>query len=108
MGKEAGKRSSELLKAYASKNAAEARRTEKLREIEDPDVLFSLLATRVTDPAAMFATPGDRYGSKFNEGDLAKGGPMVEVGKRIFLRCANALHDFICKPEVKTNRCSRR
>lgn len=93
-----GKRPSELLQEYASMHAAEAAGVDGLRTIEDPDILFSLLAVRVTSPAAMFATPGDRYGTKFNAGELSRSGPMVELGKRVFFRCSRAFHEFLCKP----------
>jgi hypothetical protein len=91
-------RSSELLHEYAAKNAVDAARAEELLTIRDPEVLFSLLATRVTDPAAMYATPGDRYGTKFNAGEITRSVPMIDLGKKIFLRCSAALHDFLCKP----------
>jgi hypothetical protein len=93
----AEKRSAQLLEEYAAQNATDAGGVDELRKIDDPDTLFSLLATRVTSPTAMFATPGDRYGTKFDVGEVTRSGPMVELGKRIFFRCSDALHDFLCK-----------
>jgi hypothetical protein len=85
-----------LLQEYAAKHAQDAIGADALREI-DLNELFGLLAARVTIPTSMFATPGDRYGTKFNQGDLARSGPMIDLGKRVFLRCASALHEFLCK-----------
>jgi hypothetical protein len=96
MSEDAEKRSEQLLQEYAAKHAQDARGADALREI-DLNELFGLLAARVTIPTAMFATPGDRYGTKFNRGDLARSGPMIDLGKRVFLRCADALHEFLCK-----------
>jgi hypothetical protein len=90
-------RPEQLLEEYASKHAADAARTDQLLEIKDPDQLFAMLASRVTVPAAMFGTPGDRYGTKIDEGELTRSGPMIELGKRVFARCSAALHDFLCK-----------
>jgi hypothetical protein len=90
-------RSEDLLEEYASKHAADAARTDELLEIKDSDELFAMLASRVTIPTAMFGTPGDRYGTKINEGELTRSGPMIDLGKRVFARCSSALHDFLCK-----------
>jgi hypothetical protein len=87
-----------LLREYARKHSNEAAKTDKLRAIKDPDQLFAMLASRVSLPDAMFRTPGDRYGTDINDGELTRSGPMVELGKRVFARCSAALHDFLCKP----------
>jgi hypothetical protein len=97
MHKESHGRPDHLLQEYASKHAADAARADELLGIKDPDQLFAMLASRVTVPAAMFGTPGDRYGTKINEGELTRSGPMIELGKRVFARCSAALHDFLCK-----------
>jgi hypothetical protein len=91
------KRPGELLQEYATKHAKDAKGVDALVKVK-PNELFGLLAARVTIPAAMFATPGDRYGTKFNQGDLTRGGPMIELGQRVFFRCSGALHAFLCKP----------
>jgi hypothetical protein len=87
-----------LLDEYARKHAIDAAKTDQLLAIKDPDELFAMLASRVTLPDAMFGSPGDRYGTKVNEGELTRSGPMIELGKRVFARCSAALHDFLCKP----------
>lgn len=88
----------ELLDHYAAQHAAEVKNAENLLNIDVPDLL-SALATRVTTPSAMFATPGDRYGITTAAGQGTRSGPMVEVGKKVALRCAQALHDFICNSD---------
>jgi hypothetical protein len=87
-----------LLQEYAGKHSKDAAKTDELLAIKDQDQLFAMLASRVTLPDAMFRTPGDRYGTEINEGELTRSGPMVELGKRVFARCSAALHDFLCKP----------
>jgi len=92
-------RADTLLQEYASKHSSDASRTDELLSIKDRNQLFGLLASRVTLPDAMFGTPGDRYGTKIDEGELTRsGGAMVELGKRVFARCSAALHEFLCKP----------
>jgi hypothetical protein len=88
----------ELLDRYAAQHAADVKNAQNLLNIDVPDLL-SALATRVTTPSAMFATPGDRYGTTTAAGQGTRSGPMVEVGKKVALRCARALHDFICKSD---------
>lgn len=91
------KRPRELLQQYAAKHAEDAKGVDALLKVE-PNELFGLLAARVTMPTAMFATPGDRYGTKFDQSDLTRSGPMIELGRKVFFRCATALHEFLCKP----------
>ena len=72
-----------LLYDYASKHSdeAKAKDTDKLLAITDTDQLFTMLASRVSFPDAMFRTPGDRYGTQINEGELTRSGPMIELGQ---------------------------
>jgi len=98
MNDHSNERPDQLLREYASMHAADAARTNELLKINDPDTLFAMLASRVSIPSAMFGTPADRYGTKIDEGEVTRSGPMIELGKRVFARCSAALHDFLCKP----------
>jgi hypothetical protein len=62
----------------------------------DINALLSGIATRVTDPNAVFGTPADRYDLPAVAGQITRGLPMVALGKKVVLRCSRALHDFVC------------
>ncbi len=87
-----------LLLRYAENWARDAASAAELTKISSNQELFALLAARASDPQEAFGTPGDRFGTRFDPATLPKGPSVFEVGKRIFLRSAAALHDFLCAP----------
>lgn len=87
-----------LLERYADSWAKDAGSVAELTKIPTNQELFALLAARASDPQEAFGTPGDRFGTKFNPATLPRGPSVFEVGKRIFLRQAAALHHFLCAP----------
>jgi len=88
-----------LLETYAESWAKDAVSVAELTNVPSNQELFALLAARASDPQEAFGTPGDRFRTKFDPATLPKGSSVFEVGKRIFLRQAAALHRFICAPD---------
>lgn len=60
------------------------------------DQLFMMLAVRTIDPQEAVGTVSDRFGSKLVLNTLQRGPAVIELGKRVFRRCAKAFHDFLC------------
>jgi hypothetical protein len=89
----------ELLERYAESWAKDAASVTNLTNVPTNQELFALLAARASDPQEAFGTPGDRFGTKFDPAILPKGPSVFEVGRRIFLRQAAALHRFLCAPD---------
>jgi hypothetical protein len=88
-----------LLAQYAEAWAKDARQASNLATVGSNDELFALLAARASDPQEAFGSPTDRFRLNFDPATLPKGPSVFEVGKRIFLRCTAALHQFLCAPD---------
>lgn len=65
----------------------------------DNEELFMLLAARTSNPVQAFGPPSDRFKADFEPKALVLGPAFSDVGKKIFRRCASALHDFLCSSD---------
>jgi hypothetical protein len=87
----------DLLAQHAESWSKEVKPAHDLMKAGDQE-LFALLAARASDPQEAFGTPGDRFGTRYDPATLPKGPSVFELGRRIFLRCADALRTFLCAP----------
>jgi hypothetical protein len=78
------------------KNAVEAERVLSLVDKPEGD-LYALLASRVSETDSGVGGADDRFRTEYDPDDLERG-PAADLGKRIFVRCSRAAHQFCCTP----------
>ncbi len=86
----------ELVRGVAERQARNAKSAARL--IDQPeDALYALLATTVVETASISSANDDQFRSS-GVNDLLRSPDALTLGRRIFLRWARSLHDFLCGP----------
>jgi len=86
----------DTLRSLATKHANEASKVASL--VSKPEnELYALLAARTSERIGIVGSSDDKFRTAYNRDDLMRG-PPSELGKRIFMRCSRAAHDFCCSP----------
>ncbi len=88
--------SDDLLRQSVSKHIDNANGVDDLRLKKDVD-LFSMLASRVSDPGTFLDSTNNQFLKSFSVDDLVRSEDMSNLGKRIFMRWSVAIHEFVCK-----------